>query len=565
MMPVQLVFVYIWITNLIHTDSFFSLYIFCGIFGVAAIFRNENQGRYMPKKTTRILAIVSAGFSASVIFANYSLFQPCRVLLNLLNIFLTFIGGFIISWNLLVYALNRLPIRVAGQDQQKPVRFFLLCFGSISVINLLYLFFCKYPGVAPQDTVSQMYQLAGLQPYSNWTPYWHTVTIEFFYDIGNYLFGDVNAAVACYSVVQALFASACFAYVLLTLYQMRMPQFLLCIVYVIYALLPYNIVFSITIGKDILFGLGMLFMITAFWRIYQSLGKSKVMNYLCFLFGGIGFSVWRTNGWYVFALFFLIVALFLWKSHKKLLCAMGMILLISWTMLNPFLQNKQIPNGSITETMAVPFQQFARVIVNERELTEEEESMLKEIFCMEEVKSLYTPMRADPIKFYAFRSSRTDFFKSNLLNYALLWLKLGIKYPADYLEAWIDETKGFWHGGYDMGVYDHVFPANDLGIVNREEEGFIAQLFLQYFRLFDRPDYLQLFKSIGFAVWIVSGCFLINILKKRKEAWIAVPSLIIVLSLCIGTPVYAEFRYAYPLFIVSPFVLATTLFHTEAE
>ena len=306
-------------------------------------------------------------------------------------------------------------------------------------------------------------------------------------------------------------------------------------------------------------------MLTAFWRLVNKIGKSKALNLLFFTLGSLGFSLWRTNGWFVYVLFIIISLPFLWKNHRNILIISALVIFSSWSLLNPFLDKREIENGSITETMAVPFQQIARIIVNERTLTEEEFNMLSEIFDLEKTKELYTPMRVDPVKFYAFRSNKTDYFLDHIYDYGKLWLKLGIKYPTDYWEAWIDETKGFWHGGYDMGVYDKSFPENDLGIENMSENGLFAKIFLQYFRLFERPDYLQFFKSIGFVVWIIAVCFIVNLTKKRTATLSIIPVLIIILSLCIGTPVYAEFRYAYPVFIVSPLILFTTMVDVTPE
>ena len=49
-------------------------------------------------------------------------------------------------------------------------------------------------------------------------------------------------------------------------------------------------------------------------------------------------------------------------------------------------------------------------------------------------------------------------------------------------------------------------------------------------------------------------------LKKRKEFLLAIPILVLVVGLWLGTPVYAEFRYAYPVILTLPFLLAVTCY-----
>ena len=43
------------------------------------------------------------------------------------------------------------------------------------------------------------------------------------------------------------------------------------------------------------------------------------------------------------------------------------------------------------------------------------------------------------------------------------------------------------------------------------------------------------------------------------------PALTIILSLLVGTPVFAEFRYAYAVFLVCPLVLPLTLFSGDRQ
>ena len=42
-----------------------------------------------------------------------------------------------------------------------------------------------------------------------------------------------------------------------------------------------------------------------------------------------------------------------------------------------------------------------------------------------------------------------------------------------------------------------------------------------------------------------------------------VPVLVLVVGLWLGTPVYSEFRYAYPIILTAPLVLMTTLYSPE--
>ena len=56
---------------------------------------------------------------------------------------------------------------------------------------------------------------------------------------------------------------------------------------------------------------------------------------------------------------------------------------------------------------------------------------------------------------------------------------------------------------------------------------------------------------------------MINILRRRKEFLLAIPLVVLVAGLWLGTPVYSEFRYAYPIFLTMPVILAATIFEEQ--
>ena len=179
---------------------------------------------------------------------------------------------------------------------------------------------------------------------------------------------------------------------------------------------------------------------------------------------------------------------------------------------------------------------------------------------MDKVADYYDPLTVDPIKFETFRYDQVPHILENKGDYLKLYLSLGLKYPGDYLKAWIDETKGYWNGGYFFWIYTKQMDANPYGIVNTVEENLIQKLFAAAFRYLEKPAFLQPLVSIGLHVWALVACTLINALKKRKEFLLGIPLLVLVAGLWLGTPVYSEFRYAYPIFLSMPVILAVTVF-----
>ena len=470
------------------------------------------------------------------------------------------VGGYFLGEAVLVYLLDRLPFGSAKTERKHPAAVFFAVFGSIALLDLLYLFFDAYPGILTTDSVSTMKQIMGDRGYNNVMPYWHTITVQLFVRPALAVFGDVNAAVACFHVAQILFMAACFAYVITTLYQVHVPVWFLLGVYAVYAFQPHNIVYSVTLWKDIPFSGAAVLFITALYRLIKGIGKSRFWNYGAFILGALGLSLWRTNGWYAFLVTVLIMLVLMGRKQKKLLLVMTFVLILSWILIKPVLDSLNVAETNLVEAFGVPMQQVARVLAEGRELTEQEIYLLGEIFWLDKVPQMYDPLTVDPIKFETFRYDQVPFIREHAKEYLRLYISLGLRYPGDYLKAWVDETKGYWNGGYFFWIYTKKMGSNPYGIMNLVEENLIQKLFAAAFRYLEKPAFLQPLVSIGLHIWALVACTLVNALKKREEFLLSIPLLVLVAGLWLGTPVYSEFRYAYPFILSMPLILGVTVF-----
>lgn len=560
---VQALFIYSWLTILSPlsvTDTYYSVYLLCAVGALLCLLDNYKTARACSLREMTVLAVCGILFSLAVVLANYTLFEPLSVMQNLLHLVCCLFGGAFAGYAVLLYFLKRLPFASSSREPKKPGLVFLLVFGAVACIDLLYLFCAQYPGILTTDSFSTMDQILGISGYDNTMPFWHTVTVKVFVDLGLALFGEINAAVACFHVAQILFLAASFGYVLMTLYQVKVPGWFLGVAFLIYALQPHNIVYSITMWKDIPFAAASALFITAFYRLLKNVGPSRFWNYVVFTLGALGFSLWRTNGWYAFLVVVLVMGFLMRREHKKLLTVMTVVLLVCWMLINPVLDILGVSGTNFVEAFAVPMQQIARVISEGKELTETETALLSEIFWMDKVGAMYNPQTVDPVKFETFRYNQVDHILENLGEYLKMYVSIGLRYPGEYFKAWIEETKGYWNGGYFFWIYTLKPGINDLGIQLTPGTNIIARLFAAMFRYLEKPAFLQPLTSIGLHVWALFGCFVVNILRRRKEFLLTIPLIVLVVGLWLGTPVYSEFRYAYPIFLGMPMILGVTLF-----
>ena len=560
-MAVQIGLIYIWLTDLsglAGTDTHYSVYLLCGIAGLICLL--DNRKGPAPEENRPVMAFFSGLFALAVVFGNYALYQPFYALQNKLNVVLDLLGGYCVGFQVLRCMMRRLPLKSTSDERKHPMAVFLAVFGATAVIDLAYLFFARYPGILTTDSYSTVAQILN-GSYNNTMPFWHTILVQLFVKVGLTLFGNMNGAVALFHCFQILLLAAAFGYALMTMYQIGVPRFWLAAVFGVYVLLPYNIVYSITLWKDIPFGASALLLATAFYRLLKDVGNSRKGNMVALVLGALGVSLLRTNGWVAMLVATLLLALFLRRNHRKVLIALLIILVVTWVMLNPLLAALNVSETNMVEVFAVPMQQIARVVANDRPLTQEQTQLLAQIFDLEKMAQLYDPLTVDPVKFETFRYDQVDYIRQHAGEYLKLYFTLGGKYPMDYLKAWIDETKGYWNGGYFFWIYTVQMGQKPvMGILHTGGDNLIARLYAAWFRFAEKPTVLQPLYSIGLRVWILVACCVVNVLKKRREWLITVPCLVLLAWLWLATPADSELRYAYPMILTTPLVLMTTLY-----
>ena len=140
-----------------------------------------------------------------------------------------------------------------------------------------------------------------------------------------------------------------------------------------------------------------------------------------------------------------------------------------------------------------------------------------------------------------------------------------MKHPVEFVKAWVDQTKGYWGGGFPNWMYGNFVNENDMGIAMKSQGNIIARLYNLYFSL---SRHLMLFEplhSIGLHVWILAIAAFVALFRKRKEWILIAPLLAMVLTLLVATPVSGEFRYAYSLFTAFPLVICACLYGYPEE
>lgn len=438
-----------------------------------------------------------------------------------------------------------------------PVKVFA---GSMCICLLLWIpyFLAFYPGILSSDSIDQLNQILGLSPYSNHHPWLHTLFIGLFYKAGSAIGESANAGVAFYIVVQMLIMSAIYAYLITTLYRRHIKGFFLILCLFYYAVLPFQAIYSITLWKDILFsGVFLLFSIIL-WQLGTE-APAKFRYIACF-FIGVLVCLLRSNGFYTYLFCLPFLIYFFRKIRRPFLLVSGLTLAAVFLFKGPVMSVNHVSEPDALESLSIPLQQVAATITSQGTgcLTDEEADLLGQAIDLNEISTKYYRHISDPIKNLIRVSGNLDFLLRHKLEFLKLYLSLGLRYPKEYLSAYIDQTYGYWYPDVSYWVFLLETPNNSFSfyqnpLLPEKIYTFLSNISSAYE---DIPFYRLLWR-IGTYIWIMLICLAVVIQKKCKALIpVFLPSIGLWLSLLVATPVYAEFRYAYPIIVTVPLLIA---------
>lgn len=549
----QAVVILIWTIYLcIHTDSLPSIYILCAVCSLCLLFSPDYRKTGGLLQSRFLFPFLAVLFGLAVCAANY------QVIYSVSWFLLLWAGGFCVAnicLNGFYYLIEKYSIKYRGKEatpsQRTARRLFVFCFFLICFINLMYLFLFRYPGCMNSDGIIQVTN--GLYDIrANHFPYVHTMLLLAFLKVGLWFSGGLNLGIALYCCFQILFMALCFSWAIMTLYQRGIHRIFIAIAVICYAFMPYNIAYSCMVWKDVLFGGSVLLFITALFRIYNKIGRSYV-NYIFLVLGGYGFALLRNNGWYALLLTFLAMLL-LFKKIRFASAMVFLVLLSTWILTHPVYAMLNVEPSEFTESLSIPVQQIARTIADGGEITQQQMEAINELIDVETIPEKYTPGWSDPIKFSVNHKQLSGQEK----RYFKIWLEIGLKNPGSYIKAWIDQTKGYWNGGYEFWIWYTTIDENwfeGYGSIFQTvlfERG--AKLADYLMNLYMKLPIFDVFRSIGFSVWLIGLCFAFSLKKKDYLGIVlTLPVIGTVLTLWVATPVFSEFRYAYAVFTCLPF------------
>lgn len=334
-------------------------------------------------------------------------------------------AGFLSRWESLPVGKRRLLVFL----------FFLITWGIVLL--------AVWPGFFVYDAQEEFNQVAQRR-FTTHHPLLHVLLLGGIISAGNKLFGSYNAGIACYMIFQMTVLALCFTWVVDFLRKKGAPLWLRVAGTLYFAFFPVIQMYVLCSAKDTLYSAAMLAVILLLVRLAEEReaffsGKKNVAalaGALCLM------ALMRHNGLYILIL--LIPAMAALAGRKQWmraalagLCALILTLGVSAGLKTVF----HAEDSENQEMLTVPIQQLARTWTLSPEVFTEEEEEVLFSFLPREALERYTPKLSDNVKI----SFNNAAYAQDSSAFWRLWLSIGGKAPASYLNAWLLTSYGFWY------------------------------------------------------------------------------------------------------------------------
>lgn len=445
-------------------------------------------------------------------------------------------------------------------------RSFFLIMGICFLAYVPYLLH-EFPGiVSPDSCIEIMTGLGYVQPISNHHPVFHALIISIAMNIGKWI-GNYTAGIAIYSVAQMIFTAGVFSFAIYYMAKKEVPTSIRFICLVFFAFYPPFEAYSVTMWKDVPFGLLMVLYTICLIELItnKDVFMKKIKNNIVLYLVMVLLFLFRNNGIYVVALTipFMILASKNYRKRMGIIC--GILILTYILVKGPIFSILNIKEGGVKEALSIPLQQFARVTKYQGDkLTQEEKNAIYEFLPVEDLAERYNPQLSDPVK----NKFNQQAWKEDKINFIKLWGKLCLKYPKDCIESFLCNSYGYWYPeakgvviSYDFvnwELYGNIFDeklAETIKDIRYEKTPIVKIPIIDEIKQeIDNRNipFVYLLFSIGFFFWL----FLISmgyVITKKQYRFLLpyIPILILWLT-CLASPVACEYRYIYSLFTCFP-------------
>lgn len=390
---------------------------------------------------------------------------------------------------------------------------------------------------------------------TNHHPVFHTMILGYSLKLGRFLLND-NFGLFIYSLTQLLVLAFTLSLTIKYLNENNVNKKIVFIVLLLYCFIPMFPLYAMSGVKDTYYTCFIILYVMKLDKIIRSkqekLSYKEMIQLLLIMFA---VCLFRNNGIYVLILSFPLILIYSKKYFQTLLVIFIGVLAFYGTYTKVLLPSLKITDGSIRETLSIPFQQTARYVkYYNKDLSKNDIKVIDKVLGYETLAKRYNPTISDPVK-NEFNKYTT---KKELLAYLKVWFKCFFKHPLVYIEATLNNIYGYFSpqstNWYIYYKYDTRITEDKLVNYHFNKLSSLRLILSSFAQGFPYIPFIGLISNIGFNTWLLLGLTTYSIFKKKKEYLIVLSPLLISLLICVASPVNTYFRYAMPFIFIMPFI-----------
>lgn len=207
--------------------------------------------------------------------------------------------------------------------------------------------------------------------------------------------------------------------------------------------------------------------------------------------------------------------------------------------------------GSYNAFLTVPLQQIARVAAAERKLDSLQTRTIAPIAPVASLKESYTYYNAQPILDLVQKNKGFDSIYSSFPAVQNVYLSTASQYPEDYFKAFVDQTAGYWNGGY----HTEKLPENLLPVSSSASDP-IRNTAVQWLRTWIgwTDQWLEPLVSMGFGFWMVLALWFYMISSRKAGVYSCFTVLLYMICTSLSASSYHIYALGIPMFAALPFL-----------
>lgn len=536
------------------------------------------------RRETALCALLGAAFSLSrVLGLSYDTMDSYAMVMKSAGTLVTaLLAGIALAATgacalLLLLALTRRvsvwAAREGEIDRKRRRRLLLVCAAMIFVGSVPYLILYA-PGLNIYDTRDQLLQFFGFPSYigdgsalSDHHPVFLTVVYGLFMKAGVAL-GSPNAAQLAYSLLSMAAIALEFGYAFATLYDLGLGEKPLLLMAAGVALYPVLALYAFNMCKDVSAAPFVLIFTAQALRIHRTRGAVMRSNRFALGVFANALMLMLTRKPSLYALAFaaiFMIAAYPGVRRRMAAALLGAALVFQAGYTGLLLPACGVIPGETREMLSVPFQQVARVLHEGREVTQAELDAVARVLNAEEAARNYNPRLSDPVK----DTSNPELTGGDLAAFFGAWLRIGLRHPAVYAEAWINQIYGYFYPSDSNTIVCLTLNSPDEGGVTLTQHPALADARLElhnviYYRLRRLPGVGALF-YVDTVVWLFLFALLAIVLRHGLRALAPAMFFVGTLGICMLSPKSGEIRYLMPILYALAPLLGLALLPPQSD